>query len=182
MLGSVLGIVRFFRAFLMERGGEGCWGKEVVGCCHPVVCCLKVLSGVNLLEELESSVGCHLFSTLSTLPLSTSLSLSVNRVISAALVLVLHYISPPQLKWFYESLQLLQVSSWIKTKVFLVCFGFFSAFWLRGHCVKYYRWKIKKSQWMFVLKVLICLTATTVFCTVYVAFLILFLPFTNTNA
>lgn len=65
----------------------------------------KELSGVNLLEELESSAGCHLFSTLSTLPLSTSPSPSVNRVISAALVSVLRrHISPFQLRWLHEPL------------------------------------------------------------------------------
>lgn len=70
----------------------------------------KELSGVNLLEELESSAGCHLFSTLSTLPLSTSPSPSVNRVISAALVSVLwRHISPFQLRWLHEPLNLLQM-------------------------------------------------------------------------
>lgn len=82
-----------------EKKGKGwCWG----GCCHPAVCCLKAHSGVNLLEELESSAGCHLFSTLSTLSLSPSLSPSVNRVISAALVSVLQrHISLSQSKRLY---------------------------------------------------------------------------------
>ena len=108
------------------KGKKGwCRGWEVAGCCHPAVCRLKAHSGVNLLEELESSAGCHLFSTRSTLPPSPplspppspspppllfpplppphppaslppplSLSPSVNRVISAALVPVLqHHIS-----------------------------------------------------------------------------------------
>lgn len=112
-----LRIVRSWEAWTDRKKGKSwCWGREVAGCCHPAVCCLNVLSGVNLLEELESSAGCHLFSTLSTLPLSTSLSLSVNREISAALVSVLQrHISPSQLKWFYEPLHLLQVYSWIKT-------------------------------------------------------------------
>lgn len=70
------------------------WGWGVgglAGCCHPAVCRMKAHSGVNLLEELESSAGCHLFSTLSTPPPTPPpFSFSpVNRVISTALVLAL---------------------------------------------------------------------------------------------
>lgn len=51
---------------------------------------MKAHSGVNLLEELESSAGCHLFSTLSTPPPPFSFS-PVNRVISTALVSASHF-------------------------------------------------------------------------------------------
>lgn len=68
------------------------WGRGVgglAGCCHPAVFRMKAHSGVNLLEELESSAGCHLFSTLSTPP---PFSFSpVNRVISTALVSASHF-------------------------------------------------------------------------------------------
>lgn len=52
-------------------GGGGGW-REAGACCHPAVSCLKAFSGVNLLTELESSAGCHLFSTLGMLPLPVS--------------------------------------------------------------------------------------------------------------
>lgn len=53
-----------------QRESRGKPQAGAAGRCHPAVCCLKAHSGVNLLKELESSAGCHLFSTLGMLSLS----------------------------------------------------------------------------------------------------------------
>lgn len=74
----------------MDGDGEKAGVGGLAGCCHPAVCRMKAHSGVNLLEELESSAGCHLFSTLSTPTPLFSFS-PVNRVISTALVSASHF-------------------------------------------------------------------------------------------
>lgn len=117
-------LVKMDILYSVRSGGEGKWTEEggkgktrgkrrggwgVAGGRYPAVFSMKAHSGVNLLEELESSAGCHLFSTLSALsPLP--LSPSVNRVIRAALVSALqHHISPSKTKWLDRLSNLLQV-------------------------------------------------------------------------
>lgn len=105
-------------------GGEGC--REVAACCHPAVSCLKAFSGVNLLKELEALLVATYFLPSAGSP---SLHLSVNWVISAALVSALRHIYPSQLKCFCELLHIYNRNlntintcfcTWTKKKVLFV--------------------------------------------------------------